>query len=710
MQARRVLLLATSFVLALAVWVSRGALAVTDAASWPTRVGILPSRWAPPVLALVFLVALWRARRSTLLVLLIPGVLLLPWLPVPVPAAALLWTGRVVAWVWIADRARGSRRGVAALVWCQGGGLAPRSAHGFAGRARPRVHPLLFGRLAGGGDAARRRRAALPGDHPEPARVTATFRSRTTTSSGDYSRYFAGELKPDFLRRGKNGEIYSIHAPGLPALVLPAFAVAGYRGVIAFLALLSALRHVAGVACRVPRDAQRGRRLVRLGERGRVGAVLHPRVHRVPRCDRRDHRHGGRRGAGRVRDGDEDGRADTVPAAAGWGAARWALLGGALAFLPWLHTRYAGAAAVVGTLLALRLLAAASFGRLAAFVSACRFSAPSAWFGYFYAIYGEFSPAAPYGHYTQSSWANIPRGLPALLFDQQFGILPNAPVYAFGLIGLVSLFRTKRRLALELALLLASYLLLVSAYYMWWGGWSAPARFAVPVLLMLGLPAAVFWSRQRTAGKAMALAALGVTVLVTASLTTADSGRLIFNNRDGVALWLEWLTPVVDLPRAFPSFLQGHDGNRVDAGGNLGGLSRQPGPPSIRAMVRRSGPRAEDGAAESALRTLLVLAVAVMLAASATWGTSRVGGATPTTSALALLRSYDPAARPVGVRFLPFGRLSIDQVPAAPAHCPSSNRRPRSGRRSAADALRRSGRRLPLVCGDGAGSAGHASR
>src|SRR4030095_12500338 len=35
------------------------------------------------------------------------------------------------------------------------------------------------------------------------------------------------------------GEIYSIHAPGLPALVAPAFAIAGYRGVVVFLILLS---------------------------------------------------------------------------------------------------------------------------------------------------------------------------------------------------------------------------------------------------------------------------------------------------------------------------------------------------------------------------------------------------------------------------------------------------------------------------------------
>ena len=58
---------------------------------------------------------------------------------------------------------------------------------------------------------------------------------------GDYRSYFAGDLsKPDYLRRGRDGEIYSIHAPGVSALVAPAFALAGYRGVVVFLLILSA--------------------------------------------------------------------------------------------------------------------------------------------------------------------------------------------------------------------------------------------------------------------------------------------------------------------------------------------------------------------------------------------------------------------------------------------------------------------------------------
>ena len=32
--------------------------------------------------------------------------------------------------------------------------------------------------------------------------------------------FFGGHLRPDFMKRGQDGEIYSIHAPGLSALLL----------------------------------------------------------------------------------------------------------------------------------------------------------------------------------------------------------------------------------------------------------------------------------------------------------------------------------------------------------------------------------------------------------------------------------------------------------------------------------------------------------
>ena len=42
-----------------------------------------------------------------------------------------------------------------------------------------------------------------------------------------YPEYYDSALKPDFMQRGTDGEIYSIHAPGVSALVLPGFALAG---------------------------------------------------------------------------------------------------------------------------------------------------------------------------------------------------------------------------------------------------------------------------------------------------------------------------------------------------------------------------------------------------------------------------------------------------------------------------------------------------
>src|SRR5581483_7161472 len=57
---------------------------------------------------------------------------------------------------------------------------------------------------------------------------------------GDYRAYFPGELRPDYLRRGTNEQIYSVHAPGLPAIVAPVFALFGYPGVVVFLTLVAA--------------------------------------------------------------------------------------------------------------------------------------------------------------------------------------------------------------------------------------------------------------------------------------------------------------------------------------------------------------------------------------------------------------------------------------------------------------------------------------
>src|SRR5262249_24709864 len=61
----------------------------------------------------------------------------------------------------------------------------------------------------------------------------------------DYRSFFPGELRPDFLRRCLREEIYSIHAPGLPALLVPAYAAAGAYGAVLLIAFLAALTSLA---------------------------------------------------------------------------------------------------------------------------------------------------------------------------------------------------------------------------------------------------------------------------------------------------------------------------------------------------------------------------------------------------------------------------------------------------------------------------------
>src|SRR5262249_27257326 len=85
------------------------------------------------------------------------------------------------------------------------------------------------------------------GDEPHYLIVTQSLlhdgdlRIENNHARREYLPYVDGDLQPDFIRRGRDGAIYSIHAPGLPLLVLPAFAVFGYHGVQWFIAAIAAL-------------------------------------------------------------------------------------------------------------------------------------------------------------------------------------------------------------------------------------------------------------------------------------------------------------------------------------------------------------------------------------------------------------------------------------------------------------------------------------
>src|SRR6185295_11816049 len=102
-------------------------------------------------------------------------------------------------------------------------------------------------------------------------------------------------------------------------------------------------------------------------------------------------------------------------------------------------------------------------------------------------LYGFFDPRRVYGRRPELSLSLLPSGLPGLLFDQEFGLLAYAPVFALAVPGLLALARQSRRLALVALVLVLAALSVAGAWPMWRGGFNPPARFLVPVVPALAL-------------------------------------------------------------------------------------------------------------------------------------------------------------------------------------------------------------------------------
>jgi hypothetical protein len=178
----------------------------------------------------------------------------LPWLPDRLPLLLLLagpvrWGIAAAALGATALRglrsarslARASRPGQATL-------HDRRSLTSFIGRRAIFVVSLVL-YLAFGVLSAKS--MALGGDEPHYLVITESLlrdgdlKIENNHRQGDYKSFYQGELRPDFFERGSNGEIYSIHAPGLPVLVIPAYVLGGRIGVVVFIALLAALAALA---------------------------------------------------------------------------------------------------------------------------------------------------------------------------------------------------------------------------------------------------------------------------------------------------------------------------------------------------------------------------------------------------------------------------------------------------------------------------------
>lgn len=602
---------------ALVLWLSQGTLAMTGVGAG--RMALLPVSIPALVVAALALGALVLARRRgasyvPLVLLLLPA---LAWVPGGARPLLLVWSGGLALLVWAAIGAAvlGSAR------WPRLPAVRPPLAAGLLACV---VYAIAAWQVS----------PSIPGgDEPHYLVIAQSLlldhdlEIENNHRRGDYHAYFAGELSPDFRRRGRDGQIYSVHMPGVSVLVAPAFAVGGYAGVVIFLIALASAGaalawHLAWRVTRRHDAAWFGWAAVTLSTTTIFHAfTIYPD------------------GPGAlavltgiwalVRAEDErESRAE--------GLAPWLWHGAALATLPWMHQRFAAIAGCLGALVLLRLARVPNAAAKAVAFLAAPAASALAWIAFFIAIYGTPDPSAPFGDEVRSL-GFIPGALTALLFDQRFGLLAYAPVlaFAFGGLGMMLVDRARRRLAVELLFTLVPYLLVVTHVAMWWGGRSAPARFFMPVLLPMAIPAAVAWAsmRSRTA-RASATGALAFTVFASSVLIFAEGGRLAYSVRETYAYWLEWLNGNVDLGRGLPSWWRDREAALFQAVA-VWGVALGIAWAGLRAIERQRWVRSR---AAFATATAAGYALAAMVAIGITWRLSGAEGRLTTPAQLQVLR------------------------------------------------------------------------
>ena len=358
---------------------------------------------------------------------------------------------------------------------------------------------------------------------------------------GDYAAFFGGTLRPDFLRRGRHGEIYSIHAPGLPALVLPAYAIGGATGAMLFIAFLAALTSVAILEL-AGRVAPPNAALVTwAGVCFSIPFVPHAWLI-YPELP----------------------GALIVAWVALWlwepleSRGRVALVGVMLAALPWLHTKFVVLLAALTAAAALRCWPRARL--LIALLSPIAVSM-SLWLLSFYWMYGVFDPQAPYGSAAQTMnlAQNIPRGALGLLFDQKFGLLSYSALFVLAVPGAWMLLRDHRFRLRSLALLIAAaaFFLATTRFYMWWGGSSAPARFLVPILpLLVPFVAAAVARLDGPSGRALVVSSVCLALCLSAVAIGSAGERLVYSDPHGLASLVGALQGPAPLDRLLPAFTE----------------------------------------------------------------------------------------------------------------------------------------------------------
>ncbi|HEY7697148.1 MAG TPA: hypothetical protein VIE88_01970, partial [Vicinamibacteria bacterium] len=394
----------------------------------------------------------------------------------------------------------------------------------------------------------------------------------------DYRSFYDGKVEP----RLAFGTAYPVHGIGVPLLLLPGFAAGGLWGVLVTEAALAALLLTAiyGAALRLTSSPSAA--LFALTAFGLTSPALFLSVSAYPELPaalavalalRR--------------------LLDREPPGA-LAASIWAL---ALGALPFFHVKFLPLGALLVAAFACRFVRA-GWPFLRALALGVGISSVSFLF-FSFSTTGSFDPTASYGR-QRIFLDRIPIGIAGLLFDQEFGLLLNAPVYLLGLAGIVTLFRRSRLLGGFSLLAVLAISIPGAAHPLWSGGTSAPARFLFPALPLMAVAAASLLEREGDIGVGRwAPWLLASSVGIALSMLLLPGGPYFLNGRDGRGQVWEALSSSWDLTDTLPSLVRSDPRSLATAAG-LGLLVLM----ALGAQVRRL-----RGLRAAPLAALLLLAV-----------------------------------------------------------------------------------------------------
>lgn len=445
-----------------------------------------------------------------------------------------------------------------------------------------------------------------------------------------YAAFTDEELAPHYRVRGRDGTIYSVHAIGLSLLVLPAYALGGYAGASFFMAALALL--LVRETHALVRAAGAGERLA--SALAALLAFSPPLLQYV----------------GLV--------FTEIPAAlvlaralrglvapAPWrtrDVVVWAL---PLCALPWFNVRYAPVTAIVLA----GAIASRPAVRVAGALIAAALSSAVGIALYHHALYGFFDPRLVWGARPEFSVATLAEGLPGLALDQEFGLLPYAPVFAFCVPGLIRLVRERTRLAFVSVALALAVLGTAGSWHMWRGGFNPPARFLVPLLPVFALALA-----RAFRGGLGAAGALVVGWGLWVGACGAWDPSLVHRDRDGTAPFFRAWSGAEEWTRLLPGFVL--DESAADRFGLTAVWTLALG---AAVLARRRGTPSAGGLALASSALVVAAGIASTLASARTGGrdavrvVDRTALSLPGARLVAGVAAWDPAALDWGPLYEP---------------------------------------------------------